>query len=319
MAAPTIYRDTDASAPVLSGQSNALIDLLKACLVDGYGSQPAAGWTEAYTGTALAAFQQGGGAGRYVRVEDSDARLARIRGYESMSAISTGTGDFPTVAQFGDDGLYVRKSITADATARPWILLATDTHFYLLIYSGVATTAVLGADGGDVTIGFGELLSPLLTGDTYASFLIAASDTSATSTTVTFARCPLIAYNIDSGLSGHYMARSYTASGTSIAFGKCPASVHARQGNSGAATNAVTTPQAINGAFELAQIAVIQGGLTAQVHRGYLPGVFGVSHTRTAMNNGTTVQGHGAYEGEEFLYAQVGGTGSLMFQTSGGW
>ena len=42
MTAPTIYRSTDASAPVLTGEVGKLVDLLDACLVNGYGAKSAA-------------------------------------------------------------------------------------------------------------------------------------------------------------------------------------------------------------------------------------------------------------------------------------
>lgn len=47
MGAPTIYRNTDTSAPALTSvnDSASLTKLLEACLVDGYGSKSAAGWT----------------------------------------------------------------------------------------------------------------------------------------------------------------------------------------------------------------------------------------------------------------------------------
>ena len=49
-----IYKSTDSGAPTLTGQAFSLISLLLACLVDGYGSKAAAGWTKPYTGTNLA-------------------------------------------------------------------------------------------------------------------------------------------------------------------------------------------------------------------------------------------------------------------------
>ena len=60
------YRSTDASAPVMEYSAGSLIDVLKACLVDGYGAMPPAGWsyTTIDAPTNRAAFTQGaGGAG----------------------------------------------------------------------------------------------------------------------------------------------------------------------------------------------------------------------------------------------------------------
>ena len=40
--AVTVYRSTDASAPLLTNSNGSLIAVLRACLVDGYGSKPPA-------------------------------------------------------------------------------------------------------------------------------------------------------------------------------------------------------------------------------------------------------------------------------------
>src|SRR5262245_48942529 len=120
MPAPILYRSTDASAPVLTGQVGTLITLLDACLVSGYGSKAAPGWTKPYTLTNAGAFKHGSGSrSMYLHVDDNctPTGLARDAGsfcWETMSAYNTGTGQFPTVAQRAT-GLYWRKSATADA------------------------------------------------------------------------------------------------------------------------------------------------------------------------------------------------------------
>ena len=49
MSAPTIYRSDDPGAPVTTGDvKNGLYKALRACLVDGYGAKPAAGWSVVY-------------------------------------------------------------------------------------------------------------------------------------------------------------------------------------------------------------------------------------------------------------------------------
>ena len=47
-AEPRVYRWDDDSAPVPTDKQNALYEILKPVLVDGYGSQPAAGWSVVY-------------------------------------------------------------------------------------------------------------------------------------------------------------------------------------------------------------------------------------------------------------------------------
>ena len=55
----TVYRSTDAGAPSYPASStngaaaSAFMDILKACLVDGYGSKPAAGWSVDYEDTTV--------------------------------------------------------------------------------------------------------------------------------------------------------------------------------------------------------------------------------------------------------------------------
>src|SRR5574337_1914064 len=94
-----VYRSSDASAPVLTGQAGSLITVLDACLISGYGSKSPAGWAKPYSGTNLAAYRAATGNRFYFRVDDSGTVEARISGYETMSDVNTGTGQFPTTAQ----------------------------------------------------------------------------------------------------------------------------------------------------------------------------------------------------------------------------
>src|SRR5574337_1555206 len=93
-----VYRSSDASAPVLTGQAGSLITVLDACLISGYGSKSPAGWVKPYSGTNLAAYRAATGNQFYFRVDDSGTVEARISGYETMSDVNTGTGQFPTTA-----------------------------------------------------------------------------------------------------------------------------------------------------------------------------------------------------------------------------
>jgi hypothetical protein len=63
-----------------------------------------------------------------------------MRGYETMTALSTGTNLFPTVAQ-ATNGLFIRKSATIDATARPWYMVGDERTFYLAMQTGDVATA----------------------------------------------------------------------------------------------------------------------------------------------------------------------------------
>lgn len=145
MAAPVVFRSSDSSAPVLTGAAGSLVAVLDACLVNGYTGKSAAGWSKPYTATNAAVFRMGGGNQFYLDVNDNGAsngltgasgKEAAVRGYEVMTAASTGTGPFPTTGQQPTTDSNWRKSATADATARTWIMVADDRSFVLGILDG---------------------------------------------------------------------------------------------------------------------------------------------------------------------------------------
>ncbi len=96
-----------------------------------------AGWEKSYySGTTIAAYKSLdiAGTGCYLRVNDTNARYARAIGYETMSGHSTGLRPFPTSVQLSG-GVYWDKSITADATARGWIVASDGRIAYLALRS----------------------------------------------------------------------------------------------------------------------------------------------------------------------------------------
>ena len=124
-ATPIIYDSTDASAPVIDGQTGSLITALRAILVSGYGAKAAAGWSEPFTAAAnIAVFRNNStvGSGTYMRIDDAGStaatgKTAVVRNYSAMTALSTGTNPYPSVAQ-ESTGLFIRKSEAATSAAR---------------------------------------------------------------------------------------------------------------------------------------------------------------------------------------------------------
>jgi hypothetical protein len=121
-----------------------------------------AGWSKAFSGTNLAAYKGNdvSGTGCYLRVDDTGAKVARCVGYETMSAISAGSGAFPSVAQ-RTGGTYWTKSTVADASARPWTVVADGRLFYLLVNFHPTYTT------GGLFVAFGDLL-PTKSGDAWS-------------------------------------------------------------------------------------------------------------------------------------------------------
>lgn len=80
----------------------------------------------------------------------NNAKVARMRGFESMSGVDTGEAPFPTVAQSAN-GLQWIKSYTLDMLARPWLLFGDGGVFYLFTASsGTTLTRLTGYAFGDI-------------------------------------------------------------------------------------------------------------------------------------------------------------------------
>ena len=182
MTALRVFSSTDSGAPVLSGQVGALVNVLDAVLVDGYGAGPSAtapaGWTREFSAAHKRVYRGdvASGSGYYLRVDDAaavgNARHAWLRGYEMMSAIDAGTNPVPTIAQLAEGALW-KKSITLDATARAWVIVANDKTAY--VFFDCAGLGIANA----APFGFGDILSHK-PGDNHTFFLSCGSDQSYT-------------------------------------------------------------------------------------------------------------------------------------------
>lgn len=127
----------DPSAPVLSGQVGALVALLDAVLVNGYGTHPGLGWTIAFTSADQRVYRMpvGTTSARFLRVDDRNAQYGIVNGYDSMTGMDVGIGGFPPIAT----PRYWRKSSTTNATVRPWAIYSDGAFLNLFFkWSGTA-------------------------------------------------------------------------------------------------------------------------------------------------------------------------------------
>lgn len=315
MAQFTIYKSSDPSAPTLSGTVGDLINLLDKCLVAGYGSKAAAGWTKPYTGTNRASFKQGAGSGLYLRVADDapvTAKEARITGYRTMSDVNTGTVPFPDATQ-GIGGLaYIcaRKSATANATTRDWIVVADARTVYVFILTGDIAGVYL-------TFAFGDIYT-LLTGDLYNCIIIGRILEDSANTGI-----GLGVLRHDGTLlanDGHFMADSYTGVANSIAIGKH--SDYAKLGFSSQyapfSSQYAPFPNPADGAAILSRVWVHQTGKDL---RGRLRGIWCPCHVVGSFADGSTLIGTGELAGKTFYFiynvqSQSGGSGVIAIETS---
>lgn len=301
MAAPIVYRSDDASAPAISGTAGSLVAALTAILTAGYGAKAAAGWTAAYTGTNRAAYRQGSGHQYYLRVDDTAAQMARVVGYKAMTDVDTGTEPFPTDTQVAG-GLYLRKSTTANSTSRPWICVATDRTFYLLVLSSSASFDAYSS--GDAHIGFGQFAS-VTAGDANNAFLIASNDTSTTSTSASQARQCLGAVAQTAALATHYLAGGYSQAAGAVPAWKAASGVFAQSTYSGDLLT-INFPDKCVGSLGLYRFGVME---SKTAYRGALPGLLGCSQPYStavfAASRFTTLRGYGARSDLRLLSVNV--------------
>lgn len=127
----TVYRWDDPGAPQITNRKpSEIINVLKKCLVEGYGTKDPLGWTMPYedAGNIKAAFRNSvaaGGSGGYVQCKSSNG-TDNSNIAVSMTPAKSMT-DIDTLIQTG----FIRPfSLTTGWTS--WVLIGTATGFYLM-------------------------------------------------------------------------------------------------------------------------------------------------------------------------------------------
>lgn len=253
--------------------------------------QAAVGWAKAFSGTNQASYRPATGNRLYVDVDDSaasSARSARIRGYETMSAVLTGTNPFPTIAQLAlTASLVIYKSSTADATTRPWILYADDQAFYLFVqYSGTTGVWSCAAFGDAVSFG---------TGDPWATGIIGNPE-SASTATLQATHFGTLVQSVTTN-TNHYLARNYAGSAGAIAFGKITESV----AGTGMGSAGYTYPAPVDSGAHVAPVRIVE----STTPRGVFPGIFVPLHNKP-LTQGDPVTGVTGLSGHTLIAQDLG-------------
>ena len=133
-----------------------------------------AGWEKLFPGTNKAVYRSTDPTGSrfYLRVDDSSGLFARVRGYEAMTDIDTGTGLFPLDTQIEAGGGYWHKASTSNATAIPYLLAADAKLLLPAMCIGVASGATHTTTA---VYGFGEGVALNPAGDAFATVLSCGS------------------------------------------------------------------------------------------------------------------------------------------------
>ena len=241
----------------------------------------------------------------YLRVADDgtgSATYARVRGYESMSDVDTGTGPFPTDTQVSG-GLYWGKSSAASSTARAWRLIGDSQGLYLLV----------NQDGSGAWISAAWVDIPSeKAGDAYRTLIIGG-----TSATVSSQGNLHV---INSVSFGHYLSRTYAQTGTAISAFKLSHHIAA----SGIGYYGIPYPAPMGGQFYCAPIDVWEGSSNsaATALRGPLPGIYAPLHPATQLTDGSFQTNVIGLDGRTLLVQILKYSGSSFaaaFDLTGAW
>lgn len=190
MAVPTVYKSSDTGAPTLTqATEDGVLDILDACLVNGYGSKSPAGWTRPFTGSGKRVFRNNvsaGYTGAYFRLANLTGTCspAEIKAYSSMTDVDT--GDNPTQVAY-----FLRSPNGTAVTAYDWVVVATGSTFW---FGSKASAANRWA-----FFGAGDLLS-YASGDAYRYFVFGKNHTLWTMPPSTLQ----YSYNGDPGSNGRW-------------------------------------------------------------------------------------------------------------------
>lgn len=133
-----VYQSTDVGAPQNLNAAGSIISILAACLVTGYGTQAAAGWSVPFQDVNTSVFKPGVGSnGMHIKVTDTAITPARVKCFESMTDINTGLGQFPSEIQ-QPGGFYFQKGDHA-TIPRLWTVIATEKFFVAFFETAVGT------------------------------------------------------------------------------------------------------------------------------------------------------------------------------------
>lgn len=274
---------------------------------------PVGGWAKVFAGVNKAVYQSTyvTGSRFFYRVDDTGTTVARVRQYESMTDVDTGTAPCPTDAQLVGGGYWVKSTVASAAAVR--YDFAADSRFVgLAIAGGIPSGAT---QTGSPLRGWGDLIALRPSGDAYAAG-VSVQDASAGGTFGSFD-------GVRSGVSAIYLARSATGLGGAQSV-TCAAYVGAG-GQSGSTGTLGAFPSSIDGEGKVSRRYVnSDDGVTP---RAVVPGVLHIpqSGVVSVVAPRDTLDGTGEHAGRVLLAlggvsgAYAAPTGVYLVDITGPW
>lgn len=278
MSYPYVRHANDGVAVPLDGLAGSLIAVFDNVLLG-------LGWTKPFSGVNKAVYRPPAGHRRFLRVDDSFGLYARLRMYDSMSDVDTGTNPVPLDTQISG-GSYIAKSNSATSATRDWAMFVADSYLYLRVNATAAATASAGMFFGD--------FDSLVPGDLYNSALISGNSTTSSGSRLG-ERCNLNITNTASHVSG-------TLAGAigSTAIGK---SHENNTSSTYVGSDGISAfPNPADGKVYTSTIRIHESGAL----RGVLPGVIALLHSGGShgYTEYTIFDGSGDLAGRRFMVMQ---------------
>ena len=269
------------------------------------------GWTRPFAKAGnICVYRQptAGTNGLYLRVDDNSvANVARVVGYETMTALSSGSGAFPTDTQF-TGGLYAGKSQSSDAVPRDWNMYCNGPMVYLVTNVNSATDWASAQ-----VLAFGDY-TPYMSGDLFNTLIIAGYYASPTSSTFS-----ALASTLSAQQQGHYSARSFSQIGTAVPLNKGVDNFKG-MGQTIIGGTGMVYPSPVDGGLYVSPVYLGENTVVIanSVPRGVLPGVYSPLHTRP-LTHGDIWVPTGDLAGKTFEALNIMGSAQVLFEISDTW
>ncbi len=327
----TLYRSTDPDAPQLSMASGALTAIFDACLINGYGTKPAAGWTKEFAQSNLrSAYKQGAGShGHYLYLDDGAGTTVRARGYTTMESVDKGGNPFPSEVQM-PGGVYVHKH-DGLAGNRAWLMVANEKAVWFFTQMGS------DAQWGSASPFFFGAINSNRLADKLPTMIVGAYMAQHSGNPAyydqemtAFGTTAGLICNTNSLMPAHFMAGAWHGLGGSVNVGKhCDISRFGDQdllAYTGAGrfakcgfysndSSAFINP--VDGSIHMMPIYVHEG---RGAIRGVLPGIFAHPYYRDKVlpPTGSLIEGTGEFAGRTFMVVWCW-YGSFLLEVSDTW
>lgn len=272
------------------------------------------GWEKSFSGTNKAAYRSldPQASGMFLRVDDSQNQVARVLGFESMSDIDTGMGQFPLLAQLAvgmpNAVLWPKSYQNGGANPVTYVMFGDSRVFYIKVAAltgNVADGSYVGYLGG-ATRGFGDMRALRPSGDPYACALggvLHGTDWSSVP--------PSGAFDGWANLNTVFMPRHWAGVGTSWAGRSIAYTADNSANQSGTDPTLGYFPSRIDGGLRLSP-RFVQASNRPSVSdnepRADVPGLFHIPQrdVYNVLGPMAKIDGSGIYAGRRFLLMPIG-------------